>query len=76
MKLMGDNKCVAGYHAGRIGECYPEMIAKPMNELIRLYKEEKIKPEIYTVLSLEEVSNYWFDATGLGPLSTTCQRPG
>ena len=73
---MADNRCVAGYHAGRIGECHPEMIAKPMSELIRLYKEEKIKPEIYTVLSLEEVSNNWFDANRSLCMSTVCQRPG
>ena len=61
MKLLGDNKVVAGYHLGKLGEKDPELLAKPMRELIRLYDEGKIKPEIHTVYSLEEVRSHIWD---------------
>ena len=57
---MGDNKTVSGYNAGEIGKTNPEILVKPMRELITLYEEGKIKPEIYAVLSFEEVRRFSF----------------
>ncbi|XP_028392255.1 synaptic vesicle membrane protein VAT-1 homolog [Dendronephthya gigantea] len=54
-KLMTDNRVVAGYHAGRLGVNYPDKIRAPMEALIKLHEEGKIKPEVHQVFSLEEI---------------------
>jgi NADPH:quinone reductase-like Zn-dependent oxidoreductase len=55
MKLMGDNKVVAGYHAGMLAVKDPKSIRAALEAVIKLYDEGKVKPEVYEVFSLEEV---------------------
>ena len=55
MKLMGDNKVVAGYHAGVLAVKDPKSIRAALEAVIKLYDEGKVKPEVHEVFSLEEV---------------------
>ena len=57
---MGDNRVVAGYHAGILGLKAPGKIAAAMEALIKLYEEGKLKPEVHEVFSLEEVREVFF----------------
>ena len=52
---MGDNKVVAGYHAGVLALKDPSSIRAALEAIIKLYEEGKVKPEIHEVFSLEEV---------------------
>ena len=52
---MADNRVVAGYHAGMVLLNYPERMRAPIEALIKLHEEGKVKPEIHEVFSLEEV---------------------
>ena len=54
-KLMGDNKVVAGYHAGVLALKHPSSIRAALEAIIKLYEEGKVKPEIHEVFSLEEI---------------------
>ena len=55
LSLMTSNKCVAGYHLGKLGH-HPELIKSAALELMQLYKDGKIKPKIDSVWAYEDVS--------------------
>ena len=52
---MGDNRVVAGYHAGVLALKAPAKAAAGLEAVIKLYEEGKLKPEVHEVFSLEEV---------------------
>ena len=53
---MGDNKVVAGYHAGQLLVKAPGKVRAALEAIIKLHEEGKVKPEIHEVFSLEEVN--------------------
>ena len=59
---MGDNRVVAGYHAGVLGQKYPEKVRPAMEAIIKLHEEGKVKPEIHEVFALEQVNIFNFNS--------------
>lgn len=53
--LMQQNRAVCGYHLGHLAN-QPELIASAMNELLSLYGQGKIKPQIDSVWAYSDVS--------------------
>jgi NADPH:quinone reductase-like Zn-dependent oxidoreductase len=53
LSLMTQNRSVCGYHMGKLD---PELIQSAMEELTNIYKQGKIKPQIDSSWSYEDVS--------------------
>jgi len=54
MSLMPQNKAVCGYHLGHLTDV--EAVESAMKDLLSLYEQGKIKPQIDTVWSYNDVS--------------------
>ena len=55
LRMITSNKCVAGYHMGYL-EKSPELVYNAIHDLLEMYQNKKIKPQIDSVWALEDVS--------------------
>ena len=56
LRMIIDNKRVCGYHMGFLKSA-PHLVLDATQELIELFKQGKIKPQIDSVWAFEDVSN-------------------
>ena len=62
--MINNNKGAFGYHFGFLGD-HPELVQEAVGDLFDLYRQGKIKPNIDSVWSFEDVSNHNGGAIGL-----------
>ena len=55
LRMIIDNKRVCGYHMGLLKKT-PELIQDATNQLLELYKDGRIRPQIDSVWAFEDVS--------------------
>jgi len=56
LSIIGKNRAVCGYHLGHLVD-HPQLIRSALEAITDLYRQGKIKPQIDSVWSFDDVSN-------------------
>jgi hypothetical protein len=68
LEIMPQNRAMCGYHLGHLVD-HPHLIRSAVEEILALYRQGKIKPQIDSVWEFAEVSTVSFH--GSAPLGST-----